>query len=66
MTTMTKRDFEAIAILIRYNTREGAEKNYIDKQGFVDALAFYFAGTNPNFSYSKFKDACNPDLWIKA
>lgn len=62
---MTKKNFEAVARIIKQNTVEDAAAGFDEGydagvQIVASDLADYFASDNPNFDRSRFLEACKP------
>lgn len=60
---MTKKHFKAIAEIIKDNATtiekaDGTIMHVLPYSDTVADLAYYFRGENPNFDYSKFREAC--------
>lgn len=52
---LTRKDFKAVAEIIRSNRRDGVEST-LDNAAYE--LADYFATQNPRFDRSRFMQAC--------
>jgi len=58
---VTKKDFEAIAKVIKQNTVNPVNPAYHDhifKASLVDDISYYFTKQNPNFIRERFIEAC--------
>ncbi len=59
---VTKKDFKAIAEIVKSNTHEqfkfGDDTVWLSKQYTCRDLADYFATQNPNFDRKRFMEAC--------
>ena len=59
---MTKKDYIALAKLIKENTSTIETSEFffytIQKDSFLDDLCIYLQSDNPNFNESKFREAC--------
>ena len=58
--SMSRRDFEAIAKIIRENTTKSVEEaqSFVYTSDLVDQLADYLLSQNPRFDYDRFYNAC--------
>ena len=62
--SMSRRDFEAIAKIIRENTTKSVEEPlpFIYKDYLVDELCDYFSTRNPRFDGYRFGVACRREV----
>lgn len=55
----SRKDYEAIAEIIRENTFQPTKEMLLDRVSFIDAMANYFETDKPRFDREKFLDACD-------
>ena len=57
---MSRRDFEAIAKIVRENITESVEEaqSFVYTSDLVDQLSDYFLNRNPRFDEFRFRCAC--------
>jgi hypothetical protein len=56
---MTKKDYIALAKIIKDNTMIHTIHQPFNKTGFMEDLCQYLKSDNPLFNETKFREACN-------